>query len=64
MISYSDSAAGLGVDQLRGGFFEGWAAPPEPAEHLRILRNSSHLVLARNDAGAVVGFVERAAPTT
>lgn len=57
MVWYSDSTADLSEDQLSGGFFDGWAAPPHPHEHLRILRNSSRVVVARDDAGMVVGFV-------
>lgn len=55
--SYSESTADIAVDDLRGGFFDGWAAPPTPAEHLQILRNSSHVVVARCATGEVVGFV-------
>lgn len=57
MVWYSESTADLSEEHLSGGLFEGWAAPPTPAEHLSILRNSSHVVVARDDAGTVVGFV-------
>lgn len=57
MLSYSDSVADLDAQHLRGGFFEGWAAPPSPEEHLLILRNSAHVVAARDEPGVVVGFV-------
>ena len=57
MVSYSESAAGLSEHHLRGGFFEGWAAPPDPSRHLQLLQNSTHVVVARDDTGAVVGFV-------
>jgi predicted N-acetyltransferase YhbS len=57
MVSYSESITDLSENQLSGGFFEGWPAPPTPDEHLRILRNSSHVVVAREDAGTVLGFV-------
>ncbi len=50
------------VDAIRPehleGFFEGWPDPPSPATHLRILRGSSHVVVAVDPAtGRVVGFV-------
>jgi GNAT superfamily N-acetyltransferase len=57
MVSYSESTVDLSDGHLRGGFFEGWAAAPDPDEHLRLLRNSTHVVVARDDAGAVIGFV-------
>jgi len=47
----------VSADDLLRGFFEGWAAPPNPEQHLQILRNSSHVVVARDDDGTVVGFV-------
>lgn len=57
MVSYSESTVGLSERDLRGGFFEGWAAPPDPRHHLRLLQNSAHVVVARDDSGAVIGFV-------
>jgi ribosomal protein S18 acetylase RimI-like enzyme len=57
VISYSDSASDLTEHHLRGGFFDGWAAPPLPEQHLRILQNSTRAVVARTDDGNVVGFV-------
>jgi GNAT superfamily N-acetyltransferase len=57
MVSYSESTVDLSERHLRGGFFEGWAAAPDPDQHLRLLRNSAHVVVARDDAGAVIGFV-------
>lgn len=56
-VRYSESVDDLVEGDLGGGFFEGWAAPPSPSRHLQILRNSAHVVVARDDAGAVVGFV-------
>jgi len=57
MIIYPDSLEGITAGML-GGFFEGWASPPDAARRLRILRGSSHVVLAFDDeAGKVVGFV-------
>lgn len=56
MITYTTSLSGITADHLRGGFFEGWPNPPAPETHLRILRGSSHVVLAR-DGEQVVGFI-------
>ena len=57
MIAYLENCDGIREDQL-GGFFVGWANPPKPAAHLRLLRGSDHVVLALDtDADRVVGFV-------
>jgi len=57
MIQYTDSLSGLSAADLKG-FFVGWPNPPSPETHLKLLKNSSHLVLARNsDSGQVIGFV-------
>jgi predicted N-acetyltransferase YhbS len=57
MVSYSESAVGLSERDLFGGFFESWTAPPAPDQHLQLLQNSAHIVVARDDSGAVIGFV-------
>jgi GNAT superfamily N-acetyltransferase len=57
MVWYSDSTVDLSERDLRGGFFEGWAAPPDPEQHLRLLQGSAHVVVARDDSGSVIGFV-------
>lgn len=57
MIGYTNSIDGLSVDQLRGGFFVGWPNPPAPEAHYRILAGSAAVVLAREPAGSVVGFI-------
>lgn len=44
------------VEQLAGDFFEGWPRRPDAAEHLRILRDSAHALVAM-EAGRAVGFV-------
>ncbi|MEM1027012.1 MAG: GNAT family N-acetyltransferase [Planctomycetota bacterium] len=41
---------------MLSGLFAGWPAPPFPEIHLRILRRSSHVVLAL-DGQRVVGFI-------
>lgn len=57
MIRYTDTVAGITPDRLEG-FFVGWPDPPNPETHLRILRGSSHLVLAIDDESSrCVGFV-------
>jgi ribosomal protein S18 acetylase RimI-like enzyme len=56
MITYTTSAAGVTADHLRGGFFEGWGAPPAPETHLSLLQGSSHIVLAR-DGDSVIGYI-------
>ena len=57
MIEYADSSDGITPDML-GGFFVGWKRPHDPETHLKILRNSSVVMLAiDSDAHRVVGFV-------
>lgn len=57
MITYTTSLDGITSDQLNG-FFVGWQNPPGPETHLKLLKNSSHVVLAIDDAkGCVAGFV-------
>jgi ribosomal protein S18 acetylase RimI-like enzyme len=55
-IRYTDTLDTITADHLRGGFFEGWPHPPNPAAHLRILQGSYALVLAV-DGEQVVGFI-------
>jgi ribosomal protein S18 acetylase RimI-like enzyme len=57
MITYHTTVDGVAPAHL-AGFFEGWPDPPSPETHLRLLRASAHVVLARDDGGDdVVGFV-------
>ena len=56
VITYTTTLIGVMAEHLRGGFFEGWPNPPAPETHLRVLRGSSHVVLAW-DEGRVVGFI-------
>ena len=54
---YTDSTQDLTAEKVQG-FFVGWPNPPKPEIHLRILRGSSHFVLAIDDQnGQVVGFI-------
>lgn len=57
MIRYQDSLDGIGVEDVEGGFFDGWPNPPSAENHLRILKGSSHVVLALGDDGRVIGFI-------
>jgi ribosomal protein S18 acetylase RimI-like enzyme len=56
MVTYTDSLAGVEPRHLEG-FFVGWPSQPSPQRHLAVLEGSSHLVLARDEDGRVVGFV-------
>jgi GNAT superfamily N-acetyltransferase len=56
--TYSEDAAAIRADQLRGGFFEGWPNPPDAERHLAHLRGADAVVLAVDpESGEVVGFV-------
>ena len=57
-VEYTADIAWLTPDRLRGGFFEGWAAPWTPERHLAHLRGAEAVELAVDPAtGDVVGFV-------
>ncbi len=57
MIEYTATTDGLAANDLVG-FFVGWPTRPSPELHLRLLRGSEHVVLARDvTSGQVVGFV-------
>jgi ribosomal protein S18 acetylase RimI-like enzyme len=57
MIRYTTSADGI-VPEMLAGFFVGWADPPTAQTHLKILRRSSHVVVAIDEGtGRVVGFI-------
>lgn len=54
---YKSSLEGISENMLNG-FFVGWPNPPEPNTHLKLLENSSHIVLAIDDkTEQVVGFI-------
>jgi ribosomal protein S18 acetylase RimI-like enzyme len=55
LITYTDTAAAVTAEQLRG-FFVGWPQAPSRERHLELLRGSHALELAL-DGDAVVGFV-------
>jgi len=56
MIVFVDSIDDVSEADLQG-FFAGWPNPPSPSTHLRLLNGSDHVVLAREQAGRVVGFI-------
>lgn len=55
MVTYTDKLDGIRPEHL-AGFFEGWPEPPSPETHLRILKGSSEVVVAK-DGDQVIGFV-------
>jgi ribosomal protein S18 acetylase RimI-like enzyme len=57
MITYTDSSKDIRSEQL-GGFFVGWPNPPSTETHLRLMKQSDHIVLALDPkADQVVGFI-------
>ena len=55
MIRYTDSVQNV-TSPMMEGFLECWKKPRTSAEHLEILKNSNHIVLAiDSDVGKVVG---------
>jgi ribosomal protein S18 acetylase RimI-like enzyme len=58
-IVYTSSLDTIQVEQLRGGFFDGWPNPPSPEVHLRMLQGSYRVWLALDEeTNQVVGFVQ------
>ena len=56
-IRFTTSLEGLRPSDLKG-FYDGWPHPPSLEERLRVLRGSTHAVLAvERETGRVVGFV-------
>lgn len=57
MIRYTDATDSIEQSMLVG-FFEGWATPPLPETHLRILKKSAYVVLAVDEVeDRVIGFI-------
>ena len=57
-VTFIESMDGVTAAQLSGGFWVGWPSPPDPQAHLRLLRGSAAVVLAREDASEqIVGFI-------
>ena len=56
-IKYTTSLKGVKPAGL-GGFFEGWPNPPSERMHLKLLKNSTKIVLAVDvKDGSVAGFI-------
>lgn len=54
---YTNSLDTISADMLNG-FFVNWPDPPDSATHLKLLQNSSKVVLALDDeVNQVVGFI-------
>ncbi len=57
MIQYTDSIENITTEML-AGFFEGWKKPHTTENHLKILKNSDHIVLAIDkEKNKVAGFI-------
>ena len=57
MIIYRDNIEGITANQLKG-FFVGWSDHPSSETHLKILQNSTYIVLAIDDkTNNVIGFI-------
>jgi ribosomal protein S18 acetylase RimI-like enzyme len=56
-MRYTNSTDEITADMLEG-FFVGWPKPPNAETHLKLLQNSSKVVLALDeDANQVIGFI-------
>ncbi|QQZ08456.1 GNAT family N-acetyltransferase [Heyndrickxia vini] len=54
---YTNSLDGITTDMLNG-FFVDWPDPPNTQTHLKLLKNSSNVIIAIDDmANHVVGFI-------
>lgn len=57
MMRYKNTLDGITSDMLNG-FFVDWPNPPNPQTHLKLLTNSSKVVIALDDhTKQVVGFI-------
>ncbi|WP_417897756.1 GNAT family N-acetyltransferase [Bacillus haimaensis] len=56
-MRYTNSTDEIIANMLKG-FFVGWPKPPNAEAHLKLLKNSSKVVLALDeDANQVIGFI-------
>ncbi|KZE39440.1 acetyltransferase [Bhargavaea cecembensis] len=56
-MEYRTDLEGITAGMLEG-FFVGWPDPPSEETHLRLLRNSSHRVIAvERESDRIVGFI-------
>ena len=54
---YTNSLEGISATMLQG-FFVDWPSPPNPQTHLRLLENSSKIILALDEqTNEVIGFI-------
>lgn len=57
MMIYKNCLNGISSDMLKG-FFVDWLDPPNPQTHLKLLKNSSKVVIALDgNTNQVVGFI-------
>jgi ribosomal protein S18 acetylase RimI-like enzyme len=57
MMIYKNSVEGISSDMLKG-FFVDWPNPPSPDTHLKLLKQSSKVIIAIDDnTNQVVGFI-------
>lgn len=54
---YKNSVDGISTDMLKG-FFVDWPNPPNPQVHLKLLENSSKVIIAMDDkTNQVIAFI-------
>jgi ribosomal protein S18 acetylase RimI-like enzyme len=54
---YKNSLDGV-TEEMLEGFFVDWPNPPSPSTHLKLLKNSSYIVIAMDEVeNRVVGFI-------
>jgi ribosomal protein S18 acetylase RimI-like enzyme len=57
VIIYKNEITELKPEDLTG-FFEGWQNPPNPEKRLKVLENSTHVIIAVDDtSGKIIGFI-------
>ncbi|WP_025116352.1 GNAT family N-acetyltransferase [Lysinibacillus fusiformis] len=57
MLLYKNNLEDISSDMLKG-FFVDWPNPPSPQTHLKLLKNSSKVVVALDEqSNQVVGFI-------
>lgn len=56
-MEYSTTVDTITPEQLVG-FFDGWPNPPSAETHLKLLQNSSHVIMAKDEeSNQVIGFI-------
>ncbi|WP_332838548.1 GNAT family N-acetyltransferase [Lysinibacillus fusiformis] len=57
MLIYKNNLEDISSDMLKG-FFVDWPHPPSPETHLKLMENSSKVVVALNEqSNQIVGFI-------